>query len=70
MIVLRKYRQLSSFQQASKEVGKEGARLEGEMVKKAREYGIRILGPNCLGMIILPAPLTPLFLQLYLVLEV
>lgn len=44
-----------------KEVGKEGARLEVEMIKKAREYGIRILGPNCLGMIDTSCPLDASF---------
>jgi acyl-CoA synthetase (NDP forming) len=28
----------------------EGKRLEEEILKRAREYGIRILGPNCLGV--------------------
>jgi len=28
----------------------EGARLEKEIVKKARELGIRLLGPNCMGL--------------------
>ncbi len=44
-----------------KEVGKEGARLEMELVRKAREYGIRILGPNCLGMIDTACPLDASF---------
>ncbi len=34
-----------------KETGAEGARLEKELVEKARGYNIRILGPNVLGMI-------------------
>ncbi len=34
-----------------KETGPEGARLEKELVKRAREKGIRILGPNVLGII-------------------
>ncbi len=33
-----------------KEVGEEGARLELELVAKAREYGMRVIGPNCLGV--------------------
>ena len=28
----------------------EGRALEGEILKKAREYGLRLLGPNCLGI--------------------
>jgi len=34
-----------------KETGPEGAKLEKELVEKAKQYGIRILGPNVLGMI-------------------
>ncbi len=34
-----------------KETGVEGAKLETELVRVARERGIRILGPNCLGLI-------------------
>ncbi len=34
-----------------KEIGEEGARLEDEIVKTAREHNIRILGPNCFGII-------------------
>jgi len=44
-----------------KEVGKEGARLEMELIKKAKEYNIRILGPNCLGMIDTSCPLDASF---------
>ncbi len=33
-----------------KEVGEEGARLERELVERARACGMRILGPNCLGV--------------------
>lgn len=32
-----------------KEAGPEGLKLELEMKKVAEEYGVRILGPNCLG---------------------
>ncbi len=32
-----------------KEVGPEGAALERKVAELAKEYGIRILGPNCLG---------------------
>ena len=33
-----------------REVGPEGARLEEQMVDYARRYGMRIVGPNCLGV--------------------
>lgn len=33
-----------------KEVGGEGGRLEGELIKIAHAHGLRILGPNCLGV--------------------
>ena len=35
-----------------KEVGKEGAELEKEVVRIARSAGIRVIGPNCLGVIV------------------
>jgi len=34
-----------------KEVGPEGAKLEKEVIEIAKKYGIRVLGPNCLGLI-------------------
>jgi len=34
-----------------KETGKEGAKLEEKLVKKAKELGVRVLGPNVLGII-------------------
>ncbi len=34
-----------------KEVGKEGAELESAMMAVAKRYGIRVIGPNCLGII-------------------
>lgn len=40
-----------------KEIGKEGAALERELIKKAKELQIRILGPNCLGMIDFNCPI-------------
>ncbi|MGZ8366453.1 MAG: bifunctional acetate--CoA ligase family protein/GNAT family N-acetyltransferase [Nitrospira sp.] len=33
------------------EVGARGAALERTMLAKAKNYGVRIIGPNCLGMI-------------------
>jgi acetyltransferase len=34
-----------------KEIGPEGARLEEELATKARKFDIRVVGPNCLGII-------------------
>ncbi|MCL4416516.1 MAG: acetate--CoA ligase family protein [Actinobacteria bacterium] len=34
-----------------KEIGPEGAMLENEVIKIGKKYGIRILGPNCVGLI-------------------
>jgi acetate---CoA ligase (ADP-forming) len=34
-----------------RESGIEGARLEADLVKKAKESGVRVIGPNCLGVI-------------------
>ncbi|MCW3976139.1 MAG: CoA-binding protein [Candidatus Bathyarchaeota archaeon] len=32
------------------EAGEEGKRLEEELIAEARKYGVRIIGPNCLGI--------------------
>ncbi|MBI2487627.1 MAG: bifunctional acetate--CoA ligase family protein/GNAT family N-acetyltransferase [Deltaproteobacteria bacterium] len=34
-----------------KEVGEQGRKLEEEILKEAKEAGVRIIGPNCLGII-------------------
>jgi len=34
-----------------RESGIEGLKLEREMLRAAQEYGVRILGPNCLGVV-------------------
>lgn len=34
-----------------REIGKEGIRLEERVVALARRYGIRLMGPNCLGIL-------------------
>ncbi|MBN1548876.1 MAG: acetate--CoA ligase family protein, partial [Syntrophaceae bacterium] len=34
-----------------KEIGEEGARLEKEIDRIRKKYGIRIMGPNCLGFV-------------------
>lgn len=35
-----------------KEIGEEGSRREGQLVQAARELGVRVLGPNCLGLMV------------------
>ncbi len=35
-----------------KEVGEEGRKLEQQVIQIARQAGIRIIGPNCLGLIV------------------
>ena len=44
-----------------KETGKEGAELEQLLVRRARAYDIRIVGPNCLGIAAPPAKLNASF---------
>ena len=34
-----------------KETGREGAELERQLLQKVREYGMRCVGPNCLGVL-------------------
>ncbi len=34
-----------------KETGKEGAELEKQLLEKVRSYGMRCVGPNCLGVV-------------------
>ena len=34
-----------------KETGKEGAELERQLLEKVRSYGMRCVGPNCLGVV-------------------
>jgi acetyltransferase len=34
-----------------KEIGHEGAQLEAQLAEKVARYGMRVLGPNCLGII-------------------
>ncbi|HMS81558.1 MAG TPA: CoA-binding protein, partial [Burkholderiaceae bacterium] len=36
------------------EAGDEGARLQAELARIAREAGMRLLGPNCLGTVSVP----------------
>jgi acetyltransferase len=34
-----------------KEIGGDGLELENQLLEKARQYGMRIVGPNCLGVV-------------------
>lgn len=43
------------------EAGEEGRRLEQEVLATARKYGMRIIGPNCLGIVSTPARLNASF---------
>jgi len=45
-----------------RETGPEGARLEEEIVRVAREHGIRLVGPNCVGLINTHLPMDTTFL--------
>lgn len=44
-----------------KEAGLEGVKLEREVVAIAKEYGLRIIGPNCLGIIDTVQPMNASF---------
>jgi acetate---CoA ligase (ADP-forming) len=44
-----------------KETGREGAQLERALLETAKASGVRILGPNCLGLIATPAHLDASF---------
>jgi acetyltransferase len=46
-----------------REVGAEGAALEQQCVEVARKYGMRLLGPNCIGTLDTHLPLDTTFLQ-------
>ncbi|MBU0511324.1 MAG: acetate--CoA ligase family protein [Chloroflexi bacterium] len=45
-----------------REIGLEGATLEEECLRIAQEYGIRLLGPNCVGLLDTHLPLDTTFL--------
>ena len=47
-----------------REVGAEGMRLEQEVVQIAREYGMRVVGPNCLGYLDTITPMNVSFASL------
>ncbi|RJP49849.1 MAG: CoA-binding protein [Anaerolineaceae bacterium] len=46
-----------------REVGAQGAALELQCVEVARKYGVRLLGPNCIGTLDTHLPLDTTFLQ-------
>ncbi len=46
-----------------REVGVDGAALEGQCVDAARKHGVRLLGPNCIGTLDTHLPLDTTFLQ-------
>lgn len=46
-----------------KETGEAGAQLEQECLQIAREHGIRLVGPNCVGLIDTHLPVNTTFLQ-------
>lgn len=39
------------FSSGFAEMGEDGRRMEAELLRTARETGVRVVGPNCLGMI-------------------
>jgi acetyltransferase len=43
------------------ETGPEGARLEGELLAAARRAHVRVMGPNCIGLMRLPSGLNATF---------
>ena len=46
-----------------REMSDEGAELENEVIAIARKYGTRIVGPNCLGLIIPPIKLDTTYVK-------
>ena len=46
-----------------KELGEEGKKREQELEQKAREYGIRIIGPNCVGKVNVYSGLNTTFIK-------
>ncbi len=46
-----------------KEVGPEGAALEAELARVAQELGVRVIGPNCIGLLDTHVPIDTTFLQ-------
>jgi acyl-CoA synthetase (NDP forming) len=60
-------RSMVVFSSGFAEVGEEGRRAQGELSARARKAGIRLLGPNCLGLVNVasrvPATFTPALLS-------
>ena len=48
-----------------REIGKEGLDLEKELVSLCRRYGMRLLGPNCVGMMDTHTPINASFAQAF-----
>jgi len=46
-----------------KELGEEGERLQQEIVSIARQYGMRLIGPNCIGIMDTTIPLNTTFVR-------
>lgn len=46
-----------------RETGEQGAQLEGECLKIARQYSIRLIGPNCIGLLDTHLPMDATFLS-------
>lgn len=46
-----------------KEAGPEGAKLEMEMVERLKTLNVRVIGPNCVGMVIPPLRMNATFLK-------
>jgi acetyltransferase len=44
-----------------REIGEEGAKLEKELLDICRKYGMRMVGPNCLGVINTSVPVNVTF---------
>lgn len=50
------------FASGYSEIGAEGARREQELVDAAREAGVRVIGPNCVGVVAAATNLTATFM--------
>lgn len=58
---LKNIKVLAIISAGFKETGSEGAKKENEVMSICRKYGIRVLGPNCLGIIDMYTPLDASF---------